>query len=282
MNDTQKPVGKTSIIILSYNTLEFTKLTLLSLKAHEPKIPYEIIVIDQNSKDGSKEWLEKIKWKNFKYVSLNYNLMFSRGNNLGRFFADPKSKYLMLLNSDVCINEDGWLEERIMPMHRNELIAVTGTAGNCHNYKTGGKFFIDDFVEKHAMFSSLEESREELRNICIKKCVKDDIIQEITAWSSAYNLNMWDELNGLRFDGKYKHMWSDSEYCIRVQTLYGRDIDLQPYNSKMTHYSGLSNDDLKKEGKYDDKVKAILEKLKFYESKISIVEKDVDNCEKIC
>ena len=44
---------KTSIIILSYNTQEYTRLCIESIKAYTPKNIYKIIVVDNASEDDS-------------------------------------------------------------------------------------------------------------------------------------------------------------------------------------------------------------------------------------
>lgn len=48
----------TSIVILSYNTLSYTKLCIESIRAYTKK-SYEIIVVDNASTDGSLEWLKE-------------------------------------------------------------------------------------------------------------------------------------------------------------------------------------------------------------------------------
>ncbi len=50
---------KTSIIILSYNTLSYTKFCIESIRAYTRKNSYEIIVVDNASTDGSLEWLKE-------------------------------------------------------------------------------------------------------------------------------------------------------------------------------------------------------------------------------
>ena len=49
---------KTSIIILSYNTLEMLQLCIESIREYTEVGTYEIIVVENASKDGSAEWLK--------------------------------------------------------------------------------------------------------------------------------------------------------------------------------------------------------------------------------
>lgn len=95
-----------SIIIVSFNTKDITKNCLDSINRSlwKSKIKYEIIVVDNNSHDGSKEMLEEYaKNKNNKtvYLQTNENLGFGKGNNFALKYA--QGKYLLLLNSDTII-----------------------------------------------------------------------------------------------------------------------------------------------------------------------------------
>ena len=49
----------TSIIILTYNNLEYTKQCLESIRKYTDRDTYELIIIDNNSVDDTKEWLLK-------------------------------------------------------------------------------------------------------------------------------------------------------------------------------------------------------------------------------
>ena len=272
MPNERSEIPKTSVIILSYNTLMFTKLVLHGIKKFMSSIPFEVIMLDQGSKDGSAEWLRSIDleanpW--LKIITAPYNLMFSSGNNVMRFYADPESEYLLLLNNDVSINEPGWLEERILPMMKDKNIGATGTFGNCHDPEGGGKFFVDHLVEDICDGDTSKEAevRARIKKLCIHPNGK---INEITGWSLGTPMKLWDELGGLRFDGKNRHMWSDSEYCMRVQ-LSGYKLDLQPYSSKTTHFSGLSHSAMHDPKNYDARAEKIRNLVEAYEKTHSLI-----------
>lgn len=94
-----------SIIIVSFNTKDITKKCLFYLKNNFKFYPlnYEVIVVDNGSKDGSVDMLNKIKssWNNLKIIISKENLGFGKGNNLGLKYA--KGKYILYLNSDAFI-----------------------------------------------------------------------------------------------------------------------------------------------------------------------------------
>lgn len=95
-----------SIIIVSYNTKNITQECLDSINRSlwQSKIKYEIIVVDNNSHDGSKQMLEtyaKNKKNHTRYIQTNQNLGFGKGNNLG--VKNAKGKYILLINSDTIV-----------------------------------------------------------------------------------------------------------------------------------------------------------------------------------
>jgi len=100
-----------SIIILSYNTREFLKRCLESIK-HTERGTYsmEIIVVDNGSTDGTVEEIknEKRKMKNenlkLKIIENKENLGFAAGNNIG--IKASSGRYILLLNSDTIVFPD--------------------------------------------------------------------------------------------------------------------------------------------------------------------------------
>ena len=95
-----------SIVIVSYNTKKITQDSLESINRSliKTKIKYEIIVVDNDSKDYSKEMLEKYsadKNNQAVYYQTNVNLGFGRGNNFG--VKKAVGKYILLLNTDTIV-----------------------------------------------------------------------------------------------------------------------------------------------------------------------------------
>lgn len=95
-----------SIVIVSYNTKKITENCIESINRSliNTKIKYEIIVVDNNSGDGSAEALQKIAQDNnshLVYFQAESNLGFGRGNNFG--VKKANGKYILLLNSDTIV-----------------------------------------------------------------------------------------------------------------------------------------------------------------------------------
>src|SRR4030042_3149838 len=98
-----------SVIIVSWNTKSVTDECLKRLKVAayhvRDKLTVEVIVVDNDSKDGTSEMIEK-KYPWVKLVRSGTNLGYAKGNNLGYKKSSPKSKYLLLLNSDAYVEKE--------------------------------------------------------------------------------------------------------------------------------------------------------------------------------
>ena len=88
-----------SIIIINYNTCKMTCECIDSIVEKTHGISYEIILVDNASTDGSKEFFEKDE--RIAYIYSERNGGFGYGNNLGMKVA--KGKYFFLLNSDTLL-----------------------------------------------------------------------------------------------------------------------------------------------------------------------------------
>ena len=88
-----------SVIIVNYNTLKQTCECIDSICEKTRDVSYEIILIDNASTDGSKDFFEKDK--RVRYVYSYENMGFGRANNVGMMLA--KGEYFFLLNSDTLL-----------------------------------------------------------------------------------------------------------------------------------------------------------------------------------
>ena len=120
---------KLSIITINYNTLRLTSQCIESIgKIYKKELNenvFEIIAVDNASKDQSGEELEKYesRIKNFKLIKSKENLGFGNGNNLGE--ANAKGKYILFLNSDTKIEDDGF-NKMVEFMEKNPDAGILG------------------------------------------------------------------------------------------------------------------------------------------------------------
>ncbi len=89
-----------TIIIISYNTKELTIECIESIYAQESKIHFNIIILDNNSVDGSADAIFE-KFPEIKLIRSNDNVGFAPGNNICA--KQVKSEYMLLLNPDTVV-----------------------------------------------------------------------------------------------------------------------------------------------------------------------------------
>lgn len=118
----------TSIIIVCFNQLEYTKKCLQSIESYTT-VPYELILVDNGSTDGTKEFLEKYAKKHCEcnVICNDDNLGFAGGNNRGISIA--KGDYILLLNNDVVVTNN-WLPRLIEHIELDEGIGMVGPVSN--------------------------------------------------------------------------------------------------------------------------------------------------------
>lgn len=92
-----------SVIYVNYNTQSLLEDSLRSLVQNLQISNYEVIVVDNASKDFDQKSLINI-YSLLKCKVLNNNIGFGGGNNVGA--AEAKGKYLWFLNTDTLVPED--------------------------------------------------------------------------------------------------------------------------------------------------------------------------------
>jgi GT2 family glycosyltransferase/glycosyltransferase involved in cell wall biosynthesis len=97
-----------SIIILTYNNLDLTRLCLESIFRNTNSHGLEIIIVDNHSGDGTPDYLRELsdQHPNVVLILNEENQGFSRGNNQGA--ARASGKTLVFLNNDTLVTP-GWL-----------------------------------------------------------------------------------------------------------------------------------------------------------------------------
>lgn len=103
---------RVSIIIVTFNNKELLSETLRSLLKQAYR-NFEIIVVDNNSTDGTSD-LMKTAFPEILYIRSDKNLGFSGGNNLGLKHA--RGEYVALLNNDA-VAQPAWLGTLVKTMN---------------------------------------------------------------------------------------------------------------------------------------------------------------------
>ncbi|HCW53414.1 MAG TPA: group 2 glycosyl transferase [Clostridium sp.] len=119
-----------SIIILTYNNLDYTKLCVDSIRKYNGSEDCEIIIIDNASKDGTAQWLKQ--QKDIKYIINDENNGFPAGCNQGIEIAE-KDHDIFLLNNDTVIMPNSIFNLR-MGLYSDSEIGATGAVSNNVSY----------------------------------------------------------------------------------------------------------------------------------------------------
>jgi GT2 family glycosyltransferase len=117
--------GLVSIIIPHWNGKQMVEQTLRAIRDNTEYKDYEVIVIDNNSTDGSVQLLQQLKKEGFvdKLVLNSENKGFASANNQG--FALSDAEFCFMLSNDT-IPQSGWLSDAVEIALSDERIASVG------------------------------------------------------------------------------------------------------------------------------------------------------------
>ena len=113
---------KLSIIVVNYNVKYFLQQLLQSIASSRVSFEYEVIVIDNNSSDGS-EMMVRNQYPDVRYVFNQVNLGFAKANNQGIRIA--RGRFVLLLNPDTMLQEDT-LEKTVSFASADDSIGAVG------------------------------------------------------------------------------------------------------------------------------------------------------------
>lgn len=169
----------TSIIILTYNNLEYTKQCIESIRKHTDRNTYELIVIDNNSVDDTKDWL--VKQDHIRVILNKENLGFPRGCNQGIEIA--KGDNILLLNNDVIVTEN-WLSNLVNSLYSDERIGAVGPVTNSAAYYTAIPVEYSNLNEMHNFAQNFnkpdsEKWEERLKLIGYCMLIKREVVDKI-------------------------------------------------------------------------------------------------------
>jgi len=123
-----------SVIILSRNSLEYTKVCIESVLSSKTNISQELIIVDNGSSNEIKKYLDKIEA--VKYIS-SVNLGVANGRNVGYLISSPLSEFVCFLDNDTVV-PDYWVDEFVRAMRFDTKIGIAGSSSNVRALVTDG------------------------------------------------------------------------------------------------------------------------------------------------
>lgn len=112
-----------TIIIISFNTRDMTKNCIESVLSHTRNIEFEIIVVDNNSNDGSQQML-KNDFPQIQFIENQNNVGYAKANN--QAIEISKGDKILLLNSDTLISDDS-IKKMAALLDKNPSVGIVGS-----------------------------------------------------------------------------------------------------------------------------------------------------------
>ncbi len=191
---------------------------------------YEIIIVENNSeKEETFAYYEKIQSDRIRIVFWPDEFNYSAINNFGA--SEAKGDYLLLLNNDVQVITEDWLEELLSNCQREDVGIV------------GAKLFYPDDTIQHAgivigiggvagaVFTGLPGV---YSGYLHKASIQQDL-SAVTAACMMVKRSVYEELGGL--EEKLKVAFNDVDFCLRARdkgylVVYNPEVKLYHYESK--------------------------------------------------
>lgn len=179
---------KTSIIILTYNQFNYTKTCIESIRKYTKEKTYEIIIVDNNSTDETKEWLKT--QKDLKIIYNDENLGFPKGCNQGIEFASVDND-ILLLNNDTIVTSN-WLENLKICLESDINIGAVGAVCNQNENRQGVSFTYENMedMQRLAFQNNVSDvNRWEEKVFLIGFCllIKREVIQKLKQLDEGYS-----------------------------------------------------------------------------------------------
>ena len=208
-----------SIIIVSYNTADITLECIKSVYEKTQGVDFEVIVVDNNSQDGSIEAIEQ-EFPNVNIIKNPINAGFGAANNLA--IKQAKGKYILCLNTDtLLINNAIKIMYDFMEKKENQNVGACG--GYLYNEKyepvmAGGNFpNIIDLLLKFKFKFKLPNYL--IRNfsvgLCSDELAKLKEVDHIIGADIFFRKNTLDRV-GL-FDEDYFMYLEETDLCYRIK-----------------------------------------------------------------
>lgn len=178
---------KTSIIILTYNQLDFTQKCVESIRQFTRADQYELIVVDNQSNDGTVEWLQQ--QADLSVVVNNQNCGLPEGYNQGMELAQGDN--VLLLKNDTVVTS-GWLDNLLACLYSQEEIGAVGPVTNsCTNYQAiwvnyQNLIEMQSFAQGHNHSDpNTWEERLKLVDYCL--LIKQEVLSKVGLFDEAFS-----------------------------------------------------------------------------------------------
>ncbi len=228
-----------SIIIVSFNTREMTLACLRSVFTQTTETQYEIVVVDNNSQDGSVEAI-RAEFPTVQLLAMRENLGFAGANNLAANYT--RGRKLLLLNPDTVVL-DRAVDRLFTFAEQNPASRIWGgrtvfadgslNPTSCLRRISLWSLFCYAFGLTYLAPNSHIFSRENYGGW------KRDTVRDVDIVTGCFLMierSLWDELGG--FDPTFFMYGEEADLCQRAYHLGARPL-ITP-DATIIHYTGAS------------------------------------------
>jgi len=236
-------MSQVDIVLVSYNTAEYTKRAIASVYEETKETSFRIIMVDNDSKDNSVE-LIATEFPDVEIIQTGANLGFAGGVNIGAKASN--SGYVLLLNPDTVILE-GAIDKLF------EYAKKTPKAGIWGGITLNNDLSLNpNNARARLSFRTLLFSALGLSKVFNKSCFfnhdnygcwdrkSERDVDVVTGCFFLTPRHLWEDLNGL--DETFFMYAEEADYCIRA-IKKGYQPRVTP-DAKIIHHGGVSEANL--------------------------------------
>ena len=221
-----------SIVIVNYNTSNYTAQCLESIAEHPPVSNYEIVIVDNASTDDSADLLEE-QFTDIQLIRSPENRGIAGGNNLG--IKSSSGKYVLLLNNDTIVLR-GSIDQAVNFLDQHPEAA--GVGGQLLNADGSFQSGIYDFPSLWQEMLVVTKIGQLIRPYYPSRPPFEDI-HEADWMSTAFMLFRRDALESVNFVDEEYFIYSDeSDLQYRLKQAGWKRYYLP--NVKTVHFGGKS------------------------------------------
>jgi len=230
----KKPLSRpVTIIILTWNGLDYTRKCLDALQPSLQAGMTEVIVFDNGSTDGTVSYLQSIPW--VKLISHPFNIGFVAGNNAALPYTRPDSD-IVLLNNDILTEQHDWLSKLQETAYQSHDIGIVGCRlrgpeGHLHH---AGTYILPDDLKGQQIGGEEHDLRQytSIRDvqgvIFATAYLKRELIQRIGF-----------------LDPDYFSYFEDTDYCLKAimagyRVVCDGRVTLHHYHNTSTRVNGIN------------------------------------------
>lgn len=223
-----------SIIVTHYKTPELLYLCLKSIQDTVRKIGYEIIVVDSEAQEKTKDLLEE-KYPDVKLIAFKKNLGYSKIVN--NALKKAKGKYILIINADIIVLKNA-ISKMLEFMKENPDVGIIGPQlldftnniqASCFSKPTLGAI-----LARRTFLGKTKWGKQSLENFTISNWNRKSIREVDWVQGSAMmvrkemlkKVGLWDERFFMYFE--------DTDWCHRFWQK-GYKVVYLP-SAKMAHY----------------------------------------------